>query len=238
MAKGTHLLIAASVMMTFLGSGYNPQEVNVKPVVAENDEYKNENVYETEAWEKVAERWNSTDKVTVEDFEQIYDIVKKEKEDMGKILETLVSDGYFSGITGDAINQIYGENLTVILESKVVLPCCYAPMPPPPEWDCRGIDTRDELNKKLDLVEGLYETGTVEKEVLDNAKKDILQRISLLDSADEYWQKKGEGTLEDHPYEIDLLLHLYDQNLGGIKEGADVQIDLIEASEYISELEK
>lgn len=236
--KNREKIFISAMVMTCICGGYTVLPALATSGATQLVAQKEDSLCETEEWQSVENKWNSQDKVEIESFEGIPEIVDREKQDMRDLLGGLVSKGYFSEITADAINMIYGENLRSLLEGKVILPCCYAPMPPPPEWDCRGVDTREELEKKLAIVEDLYGKGTVEKETLDLAKKDIQNRISLLDEADACWQGKGEGTYENHPEEVDLLLHFYDRNAGGIKDGKDVVSDLIKAAEYIVILEK
>ena len=236
MKKRSEIIMAASVVITCMGVPYISLPALAAPVITQ-EVAQNESMYETESWKKVENRWDSMDKVKVENFGEISGAVSKEKEAMSKILDVLIIGAYISETEKEAINLIYGENLRGVLDGKVELPCCYAPIPPPPQWDCTGIDTREDLEKKLALVEELYNTGTVEKDVLDEAKKDIKNRLNLLDKADAYWQDKGEGTCRDHPAEVDIILHLYDRNTGGIKEGKPVKTDLIKASEHILKLE-
>ena len=238
MKNTAKLIIASSLMASFLGLGCNSSAVNVENAVASNGEElsNTKEKDENSIWEEVAEKWNSMDEVKVSEFDEVYDKVIEEKEDMSEILNQLIEKGNITPITGEAINYVYGENLKSSLESTVLLPCCYEPMPYS-EWDCTGIDSREGLEKKLALLEELYEKETVEKEILDTAKIGLEQRLSLLDRADEYWSDKGEGKCKDHPGEVDILLHLYDQNIGDIQGGKDVSIDLLIASEHILELE-
>jgi len=174
--------------------------------------------------------------VSVKDFSEIPEKVKTEREDMDKYLTELVEAGYFSEISAEAINFIYGENLQSVMEKTVPLPTCYTAMPVK-EWDCTGIDKRETIEKKLQVLEEIYGKDGIDEKTYTMAKEDIEGRLSLLAGADEYWKEKGEGTGEEHIKEIDVLLHLYDVNTGKIKEGSDVAIDLIIASEYIVVLE-
>lgn len=240
MKEEAKIIIITSLMATFLGFGCNFQNVKASQTVAQGEEEVTEKgpetIYETSAWKEVENKWHNMDKVRVSDFGQVSEKVEKEKEAMGKYLDELVEDDYFSTVTGEAINYVYGENLRSSLEATVPLPCCYEPVASY-EWDCTGIDTREGLKNKLALIEELYEKGTVEKEVLDKAKEGVVGRLELLEKADEYWEGKGDGSCEDHPEEVDILLHLYDINIGDIQGGKDVSPDLIIASEYIVELE-
>jgi len=108
----------------------------------------------------------------------------------------------------------------------------------PSEWDVTGIDNREQLNKKLALLEDSYKKGSIKKDIYDKVKADIGNRLDLLSKADTYWETIGEGKCEKHPKEVDVILHLYDRNVGKIKEGRDVSTELIKASEYIVKLEK
>ena len=235
MTDKTNKLITASIMFSLMvtGSYGSPADKPaVAQIIARNDSVSADKIYETEGWKEIVKKWDEMDLVKVKNFEDIYSTVEKEKKSMAGIYEKLIKERYLSQISAEAINLIYSENLRTTLEGKVELPCCYEPMMIQ-EWDCTGVDTREELNKKLYLVEELYKKGTVKKEVLDKAKKDIENRLSLLDKADKYWQSKGKG----HEKEIDVILHLYDMNAGGIKDGKPVEKDIFQASEYIVKLE-
>ena len=240
MKKSARVLVAASLMMTFLGFGCNSTQAEpvdgkeTAPVVANNGgEVENSE----EGWEEVEQKWNEMDKVKVSNFEEVSEEVKKQKEEMLDLFSPLIEKEEMSAVTAEAITAVYGENLRGSLESTVELPCCYEPMMVE-EWDCSGIDTRDGLEKKLALIEELIEKGGSEKEALEASKKGIENRLDLLFAADKYWDEKGEGPCEEHPAEVDVLLHLYDINAGGIKEAKDVGPDLIKASECIVMLEK
>jgi len=238
----TQLFVVTSLMMTFLGFGCNTTQVEATPVTTQteqgdNNEIKRDELYTSEAWKQIEEKWENMGDIKVEEYGDIYDKVQEEREDLKVYLDELIDGGYFSSITADAISFIYGDNLRSSLEETVELPKCYK-VALPPEWDCTGVDTREELNKKLALIEELYEKGSVEKEVLDDVKKDIEKRLDLLSKADKYWEEKGEGTCEYHPLEVDVLIYLYEQNIGDIRENEEGGIDLIKASEYIVILEK
>lgn len=230
--------ITASLMFSLLGTGCYASLAD-KPaaaqIIAKNEEISADKIYQTEEWAKIAKKWDSMDLIKVKNFEEISKTVEKEKKSMSDLYESLIKEGYLSKISAEAINLIYGENLRATLEGKVELPCCYEPMMEQ-EWDCTGADTRDALNKKLYLVEDLYKKGTVKKDILDKAKKDIETRLSLLDKADKYWQTEGE--CGEHQKEVDVILHLYDMNAGGIKDGKSVEKDIFKASGYIVKLEK
>ncbi|MEQ8187516.1 MAG: hypothetical protein ABRQ39_06040 [Candidatus Eremiobacterota bacterium] len=231
----TNKLITASVMFSLMATGSYGSPADrpaVAQIIARNDSVSTDKIYETEEWGKIVKKWDAMDLVKVKNFEEISNKVEEEKKNIGELYENLIKERYISEISAEAINLIYGENLRATLEGKVELPCCYEPMMIQ-EWDCTGVDTREELNKKLYLVEELYKKGTVKKEVLDKAKKDIEDRISLLDKADKYWQSKGKG----YEKEVDVILHLYDMNAGGIKDGKPVEKDIFKASEYIVKLE-
>jgi len=237
MTDKTDKFITASLMFSLLGTGCYASLAD-KPaaaqMIAQNDSISADKIYETEGWEKIVNKWDEMDMVKVKNFEDIYSVVEKEKKSMSGIYESLIKEGYLSKTSAEALNLVYGENLATTLEGKVELPMCYEPVMLQ-EWDCTGVDTRDELNKKLYLVEELYKKETVKKEVLDKAKKDIEDRISLLDKAGKYWQSEGGG--KEHAEEIDVILHLYDMNAGGIKDGKPVEKDIFKASEYIVKLE-
>ncbi len=235
MTDKTDKFITASIMFSLLATGCYASLADrpaVAQIIAKNNSISADKIYEREEWEEIVKKWDEMDKVKVTNFEDIYSVVEKEKKSMSGIYESLIKEGYLSKTSAEALNLVYGENLCATLEGKVELPCCYEPMMIQ-EWDCTGVDTRDELNKKLYLVEDLYKKGTVKKEVLDKAKKDITDRISLLDKADKYWQSKGKG----YDKEVDVILHLYDMNAGGIKDGKPVEKDIFKASEYIVKLE-
>ncbi|MEQ8172796.1 MAG: hypothetical protein ABRQ38_28185 [Candidatus Eremiobacterota bacterium] len=235
MTDKTNKLITASIMFSLMvtGSYGSPADKPaVAQIIARNESVSIDKIYETEEWGKIVKKWDEMDLVKVKNFEDISNKVEEEKKNIGELYKNLIKKGYLSEISAEALNLVYGENLRSTLEGKVELPCCYEPMMIQ-EWDCTGVDTREELNKKLYLVEELYKKGTVKKEVLDKAKKDIADRISLLDKADKYWQSKGKG----HEKEIDVILHLYDMNAGGIKDGKPVEKDIFKASEYIVKLE-
>jgi hypothetical protein len=241
MTDKTGKFITASLMISLFGSGC--EYAKIKPqaaaaqIVAKNEENTANKIYERKEWKEIVEKWDNMDRVKVKDFEEISRSIQKEQKSMSSLYDSLIKEGYLSKVSAEAINLIYGENLRRTLEGTVQLPTCYEPMMTY-EWDCTGVDTREALNKKLYLVEDLYKKGTVKKDILDKAKKEIEERLTLLDKADKYWQSEGKGKSESHPKEVDVLLHLYDMNSGGIKEGKSVELELIKASEYIVELEK
>jgi hypothetical protein len=241
----TAKFITASLMVSFLGSGCDYAKIAPKPAVAQTgtqqtiskkDEITVDKIYETKEWKEIVIKWDEMSKVKAANFEEISKVVEREQKSMATLYESLIKGGYLSSVSAEAIKLIYGENLRSTLEKTVQLPCCYEPVAHY-EWDCNGVDTREGLNKKLALLEELYKKGTVKKEILDNVKKEISDRLSLLDKADKYWQSAGEGKCEKHPEEVDVILHLYDRNVGGIKEGKDVGLDFIKASKYIVRLE-
>lgn len=238
MTDKNKFLITASVMLSLAGTGLAGEvaDNSIKEPVNMIAEVRANMIYETKEWKELEEKWDSMDKVKVSDFQEISDKVKKEQEELQKTCNPLVKDGYLSSLSVKAIKLIYGENLRATLEKTVLLPTCYSPVPIY-EWDLKGIDTRNELKKKLDLLEDCYKKQTIKKDVYETVKKDISNRLSLLHRADKYWEGKGEGNCEKHPKEVDLLLHFYDENTGGIKDGKDVFSDLIDASVYIIKLE-
>jgi len=239
--------VATSLAITLLGGGCNTSDIKTDPVAAQNegtpagnntgeDVKILENIYETEAWKEIEKKWGEMESVSVKNFNEIPEKVDSEMKEMDKYLNELVEAGYFSHISGEAINFIYGENLRSVMEKTVPLPTCYTAMPVK-EWDCTGIDRRETIEKKLQVLEEIYGKDGIDEKTYLIAKKDIEGRLSLLAGADEYWKEKGEGTCEEHLKETDVLLHLYDVNMGKIKEGNDVGLDLIIASEYIVLLE-
>jgi len=245
MKNRTQIILATSLMATFLGLGCNTSQAgtvdtqnNETPVVVAdgNETGEEENILETESWQEVEEKWHGMDKVKVSSFEEVSEEVSVQKEDMNKIFKTLIDENYLSPVTADAINFVYGENLRYSLEATVDLPCCYEPIAHY-EWEVTGIDTREGLENKLALIEELYEKEGAEKEALDAAKKGVEARLSLLDKADEYWKEKGEGPCEEHPKEVDVLLHFFDNNVGKIQENDEAGLDLIKASEFVVILE-
>ena len=233
------VIIGASIMLSLAGTGY------FHPITTGNGKYINtvavaktiDNIYETKAWKEIEVKWDKMNKIKVSDFQDITGVVKKEKQELEKLYEPLVKEGYLSPISADAISIVYCENLRSYLEGTVELPCCYEPVMVN-QWELSGIDTRTDLKKKLELLEDCYKKETIKKDIYDKVKKDITKRLSLLDKADKYWENLGEGTCEKHPQETDVLLHLYDKNTGGIKDGKSVHLELIKASEYIVKLEK
>lgn len=231
-------LITASVMLSLAGTGLAGEMTNtsIKEPVNIIAEVSANMIYETKEWKELEEKWDNMSNVKVSSFQEITDKVKKEEANIQEICNPLINGGYLSSVSVKAIKLIYGENLRSTLEKTVLLPCCYSPVPYN-EWDLKGIDTRSELKKKLNLLEECYKKQTIKKEVYEAVKKDISSRLILLDKSDKYWEEKGEGNCEKHPREVDLLLHFYDRNIGGIKDGKDVRTDLIKASEYIIKLE-
>ncbi len=237
MTDRTDKLITASIMFSLLATGCYASLADkpaVAQIIAANEDISTDKIYETEEWGKIVKKWDKMSQVKVNNFDGIYNIVEKEKKSMSGIYENLIKEGYLSEVSAEALNLVYGENLATTLEGKVELPMCYEPVMMQ-EWDCTGADTRDELNKKLYLVEDLYKKDTVKKEVLDKAKKDIEDRLSLLDKADKYWNNEEKDDV--HSKKIDVILHLYDMNVGGIKDGKSVEKDIFKASEYIVKLE-
>jgi len=94
---------------------------------------------------------------------------------------------------------------------------------------------REELEKKLALTEEIEAKGTVDKEIISKQKKTLLKKLELLNMARDY--RKAEGETAENLPENGILLHLYEENMGGIKDGNEVQEDLIKAVEYVAELE-
>jgi len=236
MKERAKILIATSLMLPFVGPICVPEKVAATPVTAQEETKKAETIFETEEWKEIREKWSEIEEVKVENFEEAGEKLSESKKGMDSLLNILVEEGYITGVTAAGISAIYCENLQITMDSMLPIPMCYS-RPAPPEWDVTGIDTKEELEKKLALVEELYDKGTVEKTILDVAKKDIEKRLSLLDRADKYWTDLNEGTCKDHPGEVDVMIHLYELNTGNIKENKDREIDLIKASEYIVILE-
>ncbi len=241
------LFIATALAITLLGAGCNTSDIKTDPAAAQNEEDTAgnntgedvkflENIYETKAWKEIEKKWGEMESVSVKNFNEIPEKVDSEMEEMDKYLAELVEAGYFSEVSADAINFIYGENLQSVMEKTVPLPTCYTAMPVK-EWDCTGIDKRETIEKKLQVLEEIYGKDGIDEKTYLTAKRDIEGRLSLLSGADEYWKEKGEASCEEHLKETDVLLHLYDVNMGKIKEGNDITIDLIIASEYIVILE-
>jgi hypothetical protein len=240
MSDKNKLLITTSVMLSLLGTGVS--QIPSRPVMAQTMEMaasqkSTDKIYETKNWKELQKKWDEMDKVKVSDFSGISEAVEKQQTVVASLCDGLINTGYLSEVSGQAITLVYGENLRSTLEQKVELPCCYDTVGPGP-WELSGVDTREELKKKLSLLEEAYKNGSIAKEVYTDVKKDINNRLTLLDKADKYWQAKGEGKCDAHPEEVDLILHLYDQNVGGIKDGKDVSTSLIRASEYIVKLEQ
>ena len=95
-----------------------------------------------------------------------------------------------------------------------------------------GTTDRKELEKKLALIEELEEKGFFTEEIMGEVKKKSLQKLEFLNKTHTYLQA------EDKEPETTMMLQLYEQNTGGIKEGKKVEEDLIKAVEYIKKLEK
>ncbi len=94
---------------------------------------------------------------------------------------------------------------------------------------------REELEKKLALTEEIEAKGTIDKEIISKQKETLLEKLELLNMARDYRQAGGETW--GNPPETGILLHLYEENMGGIKDGNRVQEDLIKAVAYVAELE-
>ena len=234
MKKEVEILFAASLAMTVLTGCNNSSVKTTEPVSAQTE--REENIFETESWGKVEKKWAEMEDAEVEEFSEVYEKSEEEMKEMELYLNELIDGGYFSEVTGEAMNYIYGENLRSVLEKRVPLPSCYTVVPSK-EWDCTGIENRELIKKKQTILEEMYKKGAMNEETYSKAKKDIDSRLLLMEEADKYWDEKKEGPCEEHVRETDVLLHLYDVNAGKIKEGNNVSRDLIIASEYIVILE-
>ena len=236
----THIILASALIPSLLVPACNREPVRASQELIETGEENSSFtvIEESEGWKELEEKWDNMKEVEVSNFGEISDKILEEKEDLQKSLDKLIDNRLITPVMAEAISYIYGENLRTILEATVELPCCYKPAYMP-DWNPVGADSREQLEKKLALAEDLYKEGSMEKDIYIQVKTDIENRINLLDKADGYWKSKKEGSCENHPQEVEVILHLYDQNTGGIKEGnKSIKIDIIKAAEYIVELEK
>ena len=254
----TRLLIAVSIMIAFFTGCFSSDNGNQKdpvPIVTQEPEAKEINDPE-KACEELREDWQELKKVDFSVFyyedtkEEEADKIKELDREINSSLKGLEKSGFISSLEYDAVTFIYEKRFGSLVEraEAVDLPAsteeevimCYAAGPPVPtslpEWDYKFLTSKELVEKKLLLLEEIYGSGNIDGETFKKAKSDMEKRLSLLAKCDEYW--KDSGGCESHNGEVGILLELYENNTAGIKDGKEVDTELIKASEFIWGLER